>query len=344
MDDINIYDSVKKSKYEFKNDIPILKKERFYNGDWKKVQVKSFKHRKKIKNLENTILEFFCGDKVLENVWNNPRNGIISYVDAFAVATPDFSLRSNMPLVEKVRNISRSRLMGCFWQSFGIKIIPTMQWCGIETYDFSFKTVEEGTPVIISTMGCHKKPKEFLDGYKVMMDIVKPEMVICVGGLIDGMFGIILPVELKDTFAPSKFEQIKLMQPKNIVCLGNWEKYYNKANDIRMRINEYNCLEDFINEYNGKREKGDDFHQGLEFKYKDKEYRICREYDETFYVYRIEPEFKISYIGKYKLERPIFTTLGVVDSMKGLLESTFIDNRPFKEIVMDDYTLMLSKD
>ena len=32
-----------------------------------------------------------------------------------------------------------------------------------------------------------------------------------------------------------------------------------------MRKNEYKCLDDFINEYNGKHEIGDEFHIGIEF-------------------------------------------------------------------------------
>lgn len=354
MDDINIYEFLKKHKYEFKNDIPVLKKDNFDLVDWNNVKVINFRHRKTLKKKNNVVFVFFNDDKVLESVWNNPRIGIITYEQGIATATPDFSVRSTMSFLEQKRNICRNRLMGCFWQAYGLKIIPTMQWCGKDTYDLVFNTIEEGTPVIISTMGCHKNPKEFLDGYNVMMDIVKPSIVICVGGLIDGMFGTILPFNLRETFAQQKYEQIKLPgyvkaihieRGSNLVTSISFEdKINNLIKNNNIRVNEYKCIEDFVNEYDGKFELGDEFHQGLEFKYKGQEYRICREYDTTFYVYRIEDKWETHSYEYFVNSMPVFKTLGIVETMEGLLESTFIDRRPFKEVIMDDNTMILSKD
>lgn len=151
MDDLNVYEYVKEHKYEFKNGIPLLKKDNFDGVDWNNIKVINHTHRKKIEDPTNVCFEFFNNDKVLENVWRNSRIGFITYDWSFATATPDFSLRENMSLIDIVRNIYRSRLIGCFWQLFGIRIIQTMQWCGKDTYDLSFNTLEEGTPVIIST-------------------------------------------------------------------------------------------------------------------------------------------------------------------------------------------------
>jgi len=111
-----------------------------------------------------------------------------------------------------------------------------------------------------------------------------------------------------------------------------------------MRINEYKCLEDFINEYNGKYEIGDEFHMGLEFEYKGQIYRFCRESNDPlfFIIYKRGPEIKINPNRFYNCltQVEIFRCY----SMKEVLETKIIDNRPFKDVIMDDNTLMLSKD
>jgi len=113
-----------------------------------------------------------------------------------------------------------------------------------------------------------------------------------------------------------------------------------------MRINEYKCLDDFINEYNGKREIGDEFHMGLEFKYKGIHYRICREsYDPLMFIfYTMGPEEEKIPVGNIFIYMPVKIEIFRCYSMEEVLETKTIDNRPFKDVIMDDNTLMLSKD
>ncbi len=108
-----------------------------------------------------------------------------------------------------------------------------------------------------------------------------------------------------------------------------------------MRKNEYKCLDDFINEYNGKYEIGDEFHIGIEFYYKDQLYRMCLEPGgDTYYLYKV-----LLTMEEYlKTGKDIYKVLGTYDSIESLLESTAIDNKKFKEIIMDDDTIIDSKD
>jgi len=361
MDDINIYDYVAYSKsskkFEFKDGIPLLKKDEFYE-DWNNISVINFKNRNRLKfaYLEHVIFEIFSSEKNLEHIWQNPREGIIRYCGSYAVGTPAFALHPKMSTEEKIYNVYRNRLMGCFWQIFGARVIPTIQWCGKDTYSAVFNTLEEGNPVIISTADAHNDLKGFLEGYSVMMDIVKPEIVICIGEIIDGMFGAILPIKSTDDFSVAKFKQERKNKENKVLYLGSNPSKYFIPKKVRGRINEYNCLDDFINEYNGKFEIGDEFHQGLEFKYKDQEYRVCRETLDPleFVIYKLGPKQEKTYIfdegdEEYDDEdayyfSPVMKELGSANSMEELLESKIIDNRPFKEVIMDDNTLMLSKD
>lgn len=67
---------------------------------------------------------------------------------------------------------------------------------------------------------------------------------------------------------------------------------------------------------------------------------MCREYDTTFYLYTRGPD--IVHRGSY--EALSCNDLVVCYSMEELLECKAIYNRPFKDVIMDDNTLMLSKD
>ena len=119
-----------------------------------------------------------------------------------------------------------------------------------------------------------------------------------------------------------------------------------------MRINEYNCLEDFVNEYNGKYEKGDEFHIGLDFRYKGDEYRMCREPVGKYYVFTTTKpdDSKIIEVWTHRksegciYDMPDKYVIGIYDTMDELLEAKCIGDRPFRDVIMDDETEMLGKD
>lgn len=108
-----------------------------------------------------------------------------------------------------------------------------------------------------------------------------------------------------------------------------------------MRKNEYKCLDDFINEYNGKHEIGDEFHIGIEFYYKDQLYRMCLEPGgNAYFLYKVLRSME----EHIKTGKDMYKILGVFDSIELLLETTVLDNKKFKEIIMEDDTIIDSKD
>ena len=119
-----------------------------------------------------------------------------------------------------------------------------------------------------------------------------------------------------------------------------------------MRINEYNCLDDFINEYDGKCEKGDEFHMGLDFRYRGDWYRMCHEPVDKYYVFtttkpddsRIIEGWTHRKSDGWFFDMPDKYVIGIYDTMDELLEATCIAGLPFREVIMDDDTEMLGKD
>ncbi len=116
-----------------------------------------------------------------------------------------------------------------------------------------------------------------------------------------------------------------------------------------MRVNEYNSLEDFTYEYDGKA-CGEGHYCGLEFSYKGSIYRL-----HTGAMF--EKEEPILEDGRkgvfclYKILRNYpgandedYVFLGWYADMSDLLKSKVIDNREFREVIMDDSAEMLAKD
>lgn len=123
-----------------------------------------------------------------------------------------------------------------------------------------------------------------------------------------------------------------------------------------MRINEYNSLDEFIDEYykgvempwqssDGKRR-----YMGIEFSYKGVYYRMCREHDEDDEM----PKLPDGRIGRYdvmichwamlEFKDDDFILIGWYSDLNDVLENCIIDGRKFKDVIMDDSTKIEGKD
>lgn len=198
--------------------IPMLKPDSFTDIDWETIKFTSFSNIANCKDKENTIVLMFHYDKVLNRMWNDP----LKYVDKFssfnAIATPDFSSYTNMAPAEIIHNTFKNRWLGCFYQSRGIRVIPTVTWADKRTYDVCFSGLPHQIPVVISTYGCLNTQKEFLAGFNEMKKRIKPSLIIVRGKLIRGMTGNLIFLDFEDTYiCKQTHEQIKLFSLSRIV-------------------------------------------------------------------------------------------------------------------------------
>ena len=133
-------------------------------------------------------IHFFVDDYQFERVWTAPEKYFNVLLEYECILSPDFSLYMDMPMPMKIWNIYRSRQIGAYYQSKGIKVIPTISWAEQETYSFCFEGIPEGSIVAVSTVGV-KENKDALaiwrDGMDAMIERIKPRMILCYGGKID---------------------------------------------------------------------------------------------------------------------------------------------------------------
>ena len=133
-------------------------------------------------------IHFYVDDYQFERVWNYPEK----YVDVLeqyeCMLSPDFSLYLDMPMPMKIWNIYRSRLVGQYFQTRGIKVIPTISWAEKETFSFCFKGIPKGSIVSISTIGVKQDPNAlqiWRDGVDEMIKQIEPKAILVYGGKLD---------------------------------------------------------------------------------------------------------------------------------------------------------------
>lgn len=141
---------------------------------------------------KNAGIHFYLDDYQFERVWNKPDDYIDILRQYDCILSPDFSLYLDMPMPMKIWNIYRSRQIGQYYQSMGIKVIPTLSWAEKETFKFAFKGIPKGSIVSVSTIGV-KRNKEALgiwkDGMDAMIKEIEPSTILVYGGKLDYNYG-----------------------------------------------------------------------------------------------------------------------------------------------------------
>lgn len=142
-------------------------------------------------------IHFYVDDYQFERIWNYPEKYVDILSEYDCILSPDFSLYMDMPMPMKIWNIYRSRQIGAYYQSKGIKVIPTISWAEKETFKFCFRGIPKGSIVSVSTVGV-KENKDALaiwhDGMTEMIKKIKPSAILVYGGKIDFDFGDIKTV------------------------------------------------------------------------------------------------------------------------------------------------------
>ena len=126
-------------------------------------------------------IHFFVDDYLFERVWNDPERYALLLSDFRAVMTPDFSLFTDYPLPVQLYNHWRKHLLGAYWQSRGITVIPSICWSDEASFDWCFDGEPVGGTVAVSSVGTQKNPEArilFLSGYREMMERLKDRVHI----------------------------------------------------------------------------------------------------------------------------------------------------------------------
>lgn len=135
---------------------------------------------------ENGAVHFFLDDYRFETAFSSPERTVGRVLDVGGALEPNFSIYYDMPRVAQVWNTYRTRWCGAYWQSQGVKVIPTVCWARSETFEFVFDGIPQGGSVALSALGMGQKPEDiqiFVDGLRELVDRVQPSTILSYGKL-----------------------------------------------------------------------------------------------------------------------------------------------------------------
>lgn len=178
--------------------IPIVKKQEIDFQDISLISVSDIKPHD-IKNKDSGV-HYFTDDYRFEKMYKNPDVHLQTLKQYKFVCTPDFSLYREMPKAIQLKNTFKNRWCGAYWQSKGLKVIPTISWSDHQSYEFCFEGVEKGSIVAVGMIGSKRNNKiGFMNGYNEMLERIEPAAVIVLGEPFPEMSGNIIRVNYLKT-------------------------------------------------------------------------------------------------------------------------------------------------
>ncbi len=198
-----------------KYNIPIIRKQ---NINLDEIQLLSYVDCKNNdqENCNKTI-HFFTYDWKFEKVYENAEEELEKLKQYKYLLSPDFSIFTNMPVALQIENIFKNRWCGAYWQSKGLKVIPTVSWGDETSFDFCFDGIEEGSVVAVCTYYRENCEEEFMLGYNEMLKRIKPSAIVCYDEPFQSMTG-----NIKE-FLPTTYEWTKKLGWSDLVQF-KWEK------------------------------------------------------------------------------------------------------------------------
>lgn len=145
------------------------------------------------------IVHFYLDDYKFEDIYSKPDKKLALLKKFKAVLTPDFSMYLEMPISLQLYAAFKSRWVGAYLQNQGVKVIPTVRWADLSSFNYCFDGIEKGSIVAVSTVGTKKEKAHFMLGYNEMYRRIKPSTIICYGKPYPEMKGNIIVVDYRDT-------------------------------------------------------------------------------------------------------------------------------------------------
>lgn len=147
-----------------------------------------FNFAKTAKDRANKAIHFFLDDYQFARLWNMPDRYLDLLKQFKCVCSPDFSTFVDMPPAMQLYNHYRKHWLAAYWQTRGIKVIPTISWSDERSWDWCFDGEPIEGVVAVSNVGTqtNKKSKDlFRAGFEEMKRRLRPRKIILYGQLAD---------------------------------------------------------------------------------------------------------------------------------------------------------------
>lgn len=174
-------------EFTSKNQFPIVKP---YSGKIPEILCSVHRLRKKPDILLHDICgHFFTSDSNIEPYWTYPFKYLQWLKKLGYVTSTDFSLYTNMVLIQKLWNSFRNKLMSSFLQRNGINLIPAPSWGDLVNIEMYMEGWPKNSLIALNStgIGLDKRCRHiWLEGYHAMLNILKPVHIIRYGAYVEG--------------------------------------------------------------------------------------------------------------------------------------------------------------
>ena len=179
-------------------EIPLVKKQDIDLSEAKIIACSDTRSNDYDENRKNGV-HFFVDDYRFKDIYDHPERTLDKYSQYAFLLTPDFSTYAEMNLWRQIESVAMNRWCGAFWQSKGLKVIPTVSWSTPRSFEFCFDGVERGSAVAIGMIGCKRNHLGFMRGYVAMLEKVEPETILCLGTPFPEMEGNVISVDYRES-------------------------------------------------------------------------------------------------------------------------------------------------
>ena len=174
-------------EFTSKNQFPIVEP---YSGNIPEMFCSVHRLRKKPESLLRDLCgHFFTPDSNIEPFWNNPFRYLLWLRQFGYVISTDFSIYTNMVLIQKLWNSFRNKLMSAFYQRNGVNLIPAPSWGDLDNIELYMEGWPKDSLIAVNSTGIGKDKQcrhIWLDGYYAMLDILKPIHILRYGAYMEG--------------------------------------------------------------------------------------------------------------------------------------------------------------
>lgn len=139
----------------------------------------------------NQWVHFYEDDAAFECIWNTP----YKYLDLFkkfdGVILPDFSVYRDMPLSMQIWNIYRSRAVGNWLHTNGVRTIVNIRYGDERTYQICCDGIQTYSGIAIGTHGLIKVSEDrfyLLEGLDVVVNKIHPSYIVIYGSAPEKYF------------------------------------------------------------------------------------------------------------------------------------------------------------
>ena len=136
-------------------------------------------------------VHFYEFDYLFERIWRNPKRYLAILKRFNGAILPDFSLYRDMPFVMQLWNIYRSRAIGFWLQTNGVKVIANVRWGDWRTFQYCCDGIPQGCTIAVGSNGAigNESDKHFFaEGLEAVARNLRPSAIVVYGSASDDIF------------------------------------------------------------------------------------------------------------------------------------------------------------